>query len=220
VKVLADKTTSRDAILRFMTTVCAWRKDHDNLRGQLSLISTHDTSRRPVALDTLRATCGDNSKLLSFLEILTSVHLVRNIDRRISAVAPKAIDTLLENRGLQDTRQNRRSIQKELAGYEKWDLLCGESSSYTYEGILCFVPPAFKDYEDVTRKQVQELSKDDIASFRSTLGGMKDVPFLCEVGRAFQSEIFGLAEFPRRQFEELPYRTLSALSLQRLLDLL
>ncbi len=109
-KVLADKTTSRDTILRFMTTVCVWRMVHDDLRGQLSLISTYDKPRRPVALDTLRATCSDNSKLHSFLEILTSVHLVRNVDRRISTIAPKAIDTLLENRGLQDTRQNRGSI--------------------------------------------------------------------------------------------------------------
>lgn len=49
------------------------------------------------------------------------------------------------------------------------------------------VPPAFKDYEDMTRKQVQELGKDDIVSFRSILEGMKHVLCLWEVGRAFQS---------------------------------
>lgn len=102
VNVRADKTTSRDAILRFMTTVCLWRKVHDDLRGQLSLISTYDKDRRPVALDMLRATCSNKSKLLSFLEILTSVHLARNVDRRISTIAPEAIDTLFENRGLQE----------------------------------------------------------------------------------------------------------------------
>ncbi|KAK3903212.1 JmjC domain, hydroxylase-domain-containing protein, partial [Staphylotrichum tortipilum] len=220
VKVLVDETTSRDALLRFMATVCAWRKVRNDLRGQLSQISTYDRSDRPAALDTLRTTCGHNSQLFSFLEILTSVHLVRNVDRRISAIAPKAIDTLLGHRGLEDIRQNRRSIQKELAGYEKWDLLCGETSSYTYEGILCFVPPVFKDYRVMTRSQIQELSKDDIASFRSALGRVEHAQYLCEVGRAFQSQIFGLTEFPRRRFEELSDRELSTLSLSGLLELL
>lgn len=85
-----------------MATVCLWRKVHDDLRGQLSLISTYDKDRRLVALDMLRATCSNKSKLLSFLEILTSVHLARNVDRRISTIAPEAIDTLFENRGLQE----------------------------------------------------------------------------------------------------------------------
>ncbi len=72
----------------------------------------------------------------------------------------------------------------------------------------------------MTRKQVQELGKDDIASFRSALGRIKDILYLCKVGRAFQAEIFGLAKFPQRRFEELLYRTLSVLSLESLLELL
>lgn len=149
-----------------MTTICLWRKVHDDFRGQLSLISTYDKDRRPVALDMLRATCSNKSKLLSFLEILTSVHLARNVDRRISTIAPEAIDTLFENRRL------------------------------------------------------QEPTKDDIARFRSTLGEMGHVLSLCKVGRAFQAHILGLAEFPQRQFKELPYRTLSALSLESLVEVL
>ncbi|KAL2260022.1 hypothetical protein VTK26DRAFT_6107 [Humicola hyalothermophila] len=105
VEVLVRETTSRDAILRFMAVVCAWREAHDDLRGQLSLVNTYDESRRPEALDALRAACRENSHLFSFLEILTSVHLVRNVERRISVIAPKVINRILEHRGLEDTRE-------------------------------------------------------------------------------------------------------------------
>lgn len=49
----------------------------------------------------------------------------------------------------------------------------------------------------VSRTQVQELSNDDIALFSSMLQGVKHVQHLCEVGRAFESQVFGREEFSR-----------------------
>jgi len=219
VEVLVRETTSRDAILRFMTVVHAWRRVGDDFRGQLSQIGKCDESRRPEALDTLRIGCRENSQLFSFLEMLASVHLVRNLERHITTVAPKAIDKLLEIRGLPDTKQNRKSIRNELTAYQKWDQLCGETPTYIYDGILCFVPPVFKDYQEVTRTQVQRLSGDDTASFCSMLQEIECVQHLCEVGRAFQIGIFGSMEFKERPFE-VQQGNLSELDFEGLLQLL
>lgn len=95
----------------------------------------------------------------------------------------------------------------------------GDPTLYTYEGILCFVPPVFKDYRQVTRKQVQHLSKDDISLFRSKLQGVAYVERLCEVGRAFQMGVFGSVEFTERPFE-VRQGNLSELDLEDLLQLL
>ncbi|KAK4032046.1 hypothetical protein C8A01DRAFT_20829, partial [Parachaetomium inaequale] len=130
-----------------------------------------------------------------------------------------AIDSLLGIRGLLYTEQSRRTIRNELTAYQKWDQLYGATSVYTYEGILCFVPPIFKDYRQVTRKQVQHLSKDDISLFRSKLQGVAYVERLCEVGRAFQIGVFGSMEFTERPFE-VRQGNLSELDLEDLLQLL
>ncbi|KAH7016073.1 uncharacterized protein B0I36DRAFT_377781 [Microdochium trichocladiopsis] len=205
-EVLAHETTNRDAILRFMAVVRAWRE-------------VEKCNNRTQALDTLRMAFRENSQLFSFLEILASVHLVRNLERRITVIAPEAIDSLLEIRGLPHTEQSRRSIRNELTAYQKWDQLCGATSAYTYEGILCFAPPVFRDYREVTRKQVQHLTRDDIALFRSKLQEVEHVQRLCEAGRAFQMGIFGSAEFTERPFEARQ-RNLSELDLEDLLQLL
>jgi hypothetical protein len=71
----------------------------------------------------------------------------------------------------------------------------------------------------VSRKQVQEPSKDDVALFRCMLQGVKHVQHLYEVGRAFESHIFGCKEFTERMFKAKP-ENLSTLSLGDLLRLL
>jgi hypothetical protein len=216
-EVLAHETINRDAILRFMAVVRAWREVGGEICGQL--LQVEKCNNRTQALDNLRIAFQENSQLFSFLEILASVHLVRNLERRITIIAPKAIDSLLEIRGLPRTEQCRRSIRNELTAYQKWDQLCGATSIYTYEGILCFVPPVFKDYRHVTRKQVLYLSKDDISLFLSKLQGVAYVERLCEVGRAFQMGVFGSVEFTERPFE-VRQGNLSELDLEDLLQLL
>lgn len=221
VEVLVRETTSRDAILRFMNVVRGWRRVGDDFRGQLSQIGKCKKPHRPGALDSLRTACDKNSQLFSLLEILTSVQLVRNLDRHISTFTPKSIDELLEIRGLdKNNTTTRKSVKNDLAGYQKWDRLCGEMPQYTYEGILCFVPPVFKDSQKVTRTQIQRLRRDDIALFRSKLHEVECIQILCEVGRAFQSGIFGGPEFPERPFEAQSEESLSTLTLVDLLDLL
>ncbi|KAK4151071.1 hypothetical protein C8A00DRAFT_17489, partial [Chaetomidium leptoderma] len=219
-QVLLRETTSQNAVLRFITVVRAWRNVGDNIRGELLQIGKCDESNQLKALDTLRTSCRENSQLFSFLEILACVHLVRKLERRITVVAPEAIDGLLDIRGLPHIQQNRRAVRNELTAYQKWDQLCGAPPAYTYEGILCFMPPVFKDYQEVTRTQVQQLSKDDIALFRSMLQGVEYAQRLCEVGKAFQMGIFGSAEFKERPFEAQPYEELSTLDLADLLQLL
>jgi hypothetical protein len=219
-QVLFRETTSQNAVLRFITVVRAWRNVGDNIRGELLQIGTYDESNQLKALDTLRTSCRENSQLFSFLEILACVHLVRKLERRITVVAPAAIDGLLDIRGLAHIQQNRRAVRNELTAYRKWDQLCGAPPAYTYEGILCFMPPVFKDYQEVTRTQVEQLSKNDIASFCSMLQGVEYAQRLCEVGKAFQMGIFGSAEFEKRPFETQPYEALSTLDLADLLQLL
>ena len=90
VEVLVRNTTSQDAILRFMTMVLAWRRASDDIRGRLLQVGKCDESHRPEALDTLRTARCEDSQLFSFLEVLTSVHLVRNLECRITTVPPKA----------------------------------------------------------------------------------------------------------------------------------
>lgn len=213
---LVHKTTSQDAILRFTDLVRVWRSAGDDVCEQFLKIGK---SYQPKDLDSLRRACGQNSQLFSFLEILTSVYLVRNLGRN-GKVTPKAIDELLKNRKLDNKTTTRKSIQNELAGYRKWDQLCGQIPHYTYDGILCFVPPVFNDQEcNISRWQVQRLSNDDTASFRSMLQQIECVPRLCKAGMAFQSGIFG-EEFPKRRFEALSSQELSTRSLADLLDLL
>jgi hypothetical protein len=172
-------------------------------------------------LDTLRISFREKSQLFSFLEILTGVHLARNLPRHITIVTSETIDGLLESRGLPRTKQYRRSVHKELAVYRKWGQLCGAAPAYVYEGILCFVPPVFKDYQEVTRKQVQEsMSIADTTLFCSMLQEVEYVQRLCEVGKAFQMGIFGSAEFKGRPFEAQPYGNLSKLDLDDLVQLL
>ncbi|KAL2133654.1 hypothetical protein VTI74DRAFT_1969 [Chaetomium olivicolor] len=218
VEILVRETTSRGAILRFMTVVHAWRKVDDDVRGQLSRIGKCDESLRLATLDTLRISCGKKSELFSFLEILTGVHLVRNLKHRVNnVVAPEAIDELLEARGL-DKQQDRKSVLNELAACRKWDRLCGNG---VYDGILCFVPPVFRYKGEVTRKYIQEkMSRADYKLFFSILQKVKYVERLCEVGKAFQEEIFGSGEFERRLFEAQTAGELSQLGLEGLLQLL
>lgn len=219
-EALLRETTSQNAVLRFITVVRAWRNVGDNIRGELLQIGKYDESNQLKALDTLRTSCRENSQLFSFLEILACVHLVRKLERRITVVAPEAIDGLLDIRGLPHIQRNRRAVRNELTAYQKWDQLCGAPPAYTYEGILCFMPPVFKDYQEVTRTQVQQLNKDDIALFCSMLQGVEYAQRLYEVGKAFQMGIFGLAEFKERPFEAQPYEVLSTLDLADLLRLL
>ena len=218
VQVLVQATTSRNAILRFMAVVCAWRRVNDDVRGQLFQIDKSNGSLRLKALDTLRMAFQKRSQLFSFLEVLTSIQLVRSLERHITVIAPEAIDRLVEIRGLLPSPQSRRSIRNELTSYQKWDQLCGETASYIYDGILCFVPPVFKEYQDISRTQVERLSKNGIASFRSKLQEVNYVQRLCEVGQAFQMGILGSAEFQERPFET--HGGLSTLCLEDLLRLL
>lgn len=146
--------------------------------------------------------CDQNSQLFSFLEILASVHLARNLDRGISGkVTSKAKDELLKNRGLDETKKARKSLSNELRICQRWDQLCGEK--HDYDGILCFVTSVVNDQEgNITKRQVQRLSNDKVDLFRSMLQKIEYVPRLYKVGMAFQLGIFG-EEFPKRPFEDL-----------------
>ncbi len=53
----------------------------------------------------------------------------------------------------------------------------------------------------MSRNQFLELSKRDIVPFCSILQGVEHVQHMCEVSKAFESEIFGRREFPERPFE-------------------
>ena len=54
----------------------------------------------------------------------------------------------------------------------------------------------------MTRMQVEHLSRDDTSRFCSLLQELEYVQRLCEVGSAFQMEIFGSLEVKERPFEE------------------
>jgi hypothetical protein len=133
---------------------------------------------------------------LLVLEVLTSVRLYRNLDRNISKTTMEAIDQLREARGLDKAK--RDTVKNELKGYQKWDRFCGDGC----EGILCFVPPARKDSEGVSRRDVGRMKNADIDAFRSRLLEVTYVKLLCEVGKAFQRGVFSEGEFGKRPLEE------------------
>ncbi len=101
---------------------------------------------------------GDLPKIQRSARIMTmnkdavsSVHLIQNLPRRLTTVAPKAINRLLEHRGLPNTQKSRRSIQNQLAACQKWDQLYSEPPTYIYNGILYFISPVFRVYQEVSR---------------------------------------------------------------------
>ena len=161
--------------------------------------------------------CKDRSELFSLLEVLASVRLYRNLDRRLSRITTKAIDLLLEVRGLPASK--RRTVEDELTRYQKWDRFCGDQNRYECEGILCFLPPARNDNEGVSRRDVKRMKNVDIDAFRSRLLGVEYAKRLCEVGKAFERGVFGEEEFGRRPFEEYE-GDMGVLGVEELLKLL
>jgi hypothetical protein len=215
VKDLVRQTTSRDAILRFMTLVQEWRKADADFCGQLMRVSEYDLPRRLAALEQLRASSQRKSHLFSFLEILTGTLLFRSLPRQLSKITSGAIGKLIEVRGLQDTRQNRKSVRSSIHSYSKWNELCGPRQEY--DGILCFVPAVFKE---CPRAHVINLRKEDVAQFWSMLEDVVHLHRLCEAGKAFQMAIWGSAKLQKRPFEALSYEALDRLGRAALLDLL
>jgi hypothetical protein len=220
VEALVRQTASRDAVLRFIAVVDAWRKVDDTIRGKLSEISNCDEIHQLTALDGLRRSCTQSFWLFALLEVLTSVRFLRRLPHSLQGrVASQAIDQILANRGHPATKKSRKSLHNELAVYRKWEQLCG-AEPCPYEGILCFVPPVFNAGQDVTKMEIYQLRKPDYQLFYSILQRVDYAPRLCKAGAAFQREIFGSEEMGERPYEAEPPSRLAKLDLAALLDLL
>jgi hypothetical protein len=195
---LVDGTTSAGSIRRFMDIIRAWRGKGGDVCTQLRDINKHNEPQRKIkSLDELMVACQDQSGLFSLLEVLTSVRLYRNLSRDASRrISTRAIDQLLEIRGLDASK--RTTVSNELGRYQKWDRFCSDKC----EGILCFFPPALKDNETMTRRDVHRMGNADIDNFCSRLLKVEYVKRLCQVGKAFERGVFGEEEFGKRPFEE------------------
>ena len=216
---LVDATTSADSIRRFMSTVKAWRTEANVLFAKLGGLDYHiDRAQRIQSLDGLMVVCQHRSQLFSLLEILISVRLYRSLPRNESEITSEANHELVAARGGDPSKS--KSVSSELVGVGKWARFCGMFKQQDeYEGVLCFLPPAYNAGGQVTKKVIRQMEMAEIDAFRAGLKAVGHAGRLCEVGRAFQRGVFGEEDFKKRPFEDYDGE-LSGLEVEQLLELL
>ncbi|KAK4184128.1 hypothetical protein QBC35DRAFT_506620 [Podospora australis] len=226
-QLLADHTTNAATIREFMGMVCEWRSADNNLRQELSKLGTCQTDNleRLNVLETVRKSCAQKSRLFSLLETLASVYLFRSLKRqnglRKDLISTEAINTLLNAQGCKrPTKANRRQLQRKLIIYRKWDQFCGSPPDYPFDGILCFVSPAFEEHKLLINSELSLLKEEDYKQFYQRIRGIAHGDRLCQVGKGFQEAVFMSQEFPKRPFEDKKWDSVQTSTLAELLQLL